>query len=247
MTIDATSWMGFASTRAIGDNGRPVDRPSSPGVVAVPLLTARTLLVVFDAVYLLALAAWVGGIAFFSFGVAPIIFKVLGKEVAAKFVRALFPRYYAWGAIAGALALPACMGGPLCFPEYRGIWVGAQALVILLGILIMFYCGQTLTPAINAARDAGPDGQGRFDRLHRRSVRLNALALLLGVGLLAAFAARRLPTSPGIVEESPQERARRAAALQEQIDRAAELRARAMVEGMRGQDSPQRHEEHKAK
>jgi uncharacterized membrane protein len=205
----------------------------------MPVLPARYLLSIFDAVYLLALAAWVGSIAFFSFGVAPIIFKVLEKEQAARFVRALFPRYYAWGAIAGALALPAFLGGRLSFLEYRGTWAGVQAVAILAGILIMFYCGQTLTPAINAARDAGPEGRDRFDRLHRRSVRLNAVALLIGIGLIVAFAARPAPTTGGIVEDPPEVRARRAA---EEAETRRLLRL--LEEKARG-DSPQRHEEHK--
>ena len=122
----------------------------------VDLVTARSLLAFFDAAYLLALTAWVGSILFFSFGVAPIIFRVLGAESGARFVRALFPRYYAWGATSGAIALPAFLGVPLSFPEYRGPMIAVQALLILAGILIMLYAGNTLTPAINAARDAGP-------------------------------------------------------------------------------------------
>ena len=35
-----------------------------------------------------ALTAWVGSVLFLSFGVAPIIFKVLGAESGARFVRA---------------------------------------------------------------------------------------------------------------------------------------------------------------
>jgi hypothetical protein len=54
------------------------------------------LLGIFDSVYVIALTAWVGSILFFSFGVAPIIFTVLGSEHGGKFVRALFPTYYAW-------------------------------------------------------------------------------------------------------------------------------------------------------
>src|SRR5262249_43934015 len=76
------------------------------------IVTARLLMVVFDAVYLIALTAWIGSILFFSFGVAPIIFKVLGTEMGGRFVRALFPRYYTWGVISGAVALPAAVGVP---------------------------------------------------------------------------------------------------------------------------------------
>src|SRR5207302_2434421 len=50
-------------------------------------VTARTLMVVFDSVYLTALAAWVGSVLFLSFGVAPITFKVLGPESAGRLVR----------------------------------------------------------------------------------------------------------------------------------------------------------------
>jgi hypothetical protein len=172
-------------------------------------VTARSLMILFDAVYLTALASWVGSILFFSFAVAPIIFGVLGEAAGGKFVRALFPRYYAWGAISGAIALPAAVGVPLAFPEMRGPWVALQALAILAGTLLMLYAGNALTPEINAARDAGPAGADRFDRLHKRSVRLNVVALLIGVGLLVGYAARPGPKTSGIVELNPLERRER--------------------------------------
>jgi len=62
-------------------------------------VNAQQLLFLFDILYSLSLVGWIGAILFFSFCVAPIIFKVLEPEQAAKFVRALFPRYYAWLAI----------------------------------------------------------------------------------------------------------------------------------------------------
>jgi len=170
-------------------------------------VTAPYLLTAFDAAYLLALTAWVGSILFFSFGVAPIIFRVLDPEAGSKFVRALFPRYYAWGAICAAIALPAYVAGPLTHPEFRGPAVAVQSLLIIAGALIMLYCGNSLTPQINAARDAGPPQSARFDQLHRRSVRLNSLVLLAGIGLLVAHAARRSATTGGIVELAPAQRA----------------------------------------
>jgi multisubunit Na+/H+ antiporter MnhB subunit len=171
-------------------------------------VTARTLLILFDSIYLVALAAWLGAILFVSFGLAPIIFKVLDGPNAAKFVRAMFPRYYVWGATAGAIALPAVLGGPLAFPaDLRGPIVGLQAGLILAGILIMLYCGNSLTPAINAARDRGPDQAAHFSQLHRRSVWLNGLAMLICVALVVLFVLRPTPKSSGILELSPQERA----------------------------------------
>jgi len=170
-------------------------------------VNARLLLAVFDSIYVLALTSWVGSILFFSFGVAPIIFRVLGAELGAKFVRALFPRYYTWGVISTAIALPALFCGPLAVPELRGPMVAVQSGLILVNLGIMLYCGNTLTPAINAARDEGPGSADRFDRLHKRSVRLNVVSLLIGVALLIGFATRPAPRSSGIEEGSPGERA----------------------------------------
>lgn len=181
-------------------------------------MSARFLLGIFDSVYVIALTAWVGSILFFSFGVAPIIFTVLGSENGGKFVRALFPTYYAWGAIAGAIALPAFVAVPLCYPEYRGGAVAIQSMMILAGTLIMLYGGNSLTPAINAARDAGAEGHERFKRLHRRSVQLNALVLVIGVGLLIGFANRPAPRTTGINELSPSDRGRFDAQLNEVIE-----------------------------
>lgn len=166
-------------------------------------MTSRSLLGLFDSAYVLALTAWVGSILYFSFGVAPVIFKALDSASAAKFVRALFPRYYAWGAVAGAVALPSFVAGPLCFPEFRGPMVGVQAMAILFCILVMLYAGNSLTPAINAAGDAGPAGEARFNRLHRRAVLLNALVLLIGCVLLIRFATRPSPHTAGIIERFP--------------------------------------------
>ena len=72
----------------------------------------------------------------------------------------------------------------------------------------MLYAGNSLTLAINAARDAGPSGQRQFERLHRRSVRLNGLVLVLGLGLLISFATRQAPRTPGIIELGPAVRMR---------------------------------------
>jgi hypothetical protein len=170
-------------------------------------VTAHFLLGIFDSIYLVALAAWMGEILFLSFGVAPIIFSTLGTEAGGRFARALFPRYYAWGATAGAIALPAFIAGPLCYPEFRGPRIGVQAMLILAAILLTFYAGNSLTPAINAARDEGPSGDARFRRLHGRSVLLNLVVLVIAIGLLVAFATRPAPRTSGIIEPSPVERA----------------------------------------
>lgn len=171
-------------------------------------MSPRFLIGVFDSVYLAALCAWVGSVLFFSFAVAPIAFTVLGKEIGGKFVRALLPRYHAWGAFAGAIALPAFVARPLCYPEFRRPAIGVEALLILAGTLIMLYAGNSLAPAMSMAQAAGPSGRDRLERLHRRSAVLNTLVLLIGAGLLIAFANRPAPRSSGLRELSPSEQSR---------------------------------------
>ena len=87
--------------------------------------------------------------------------------------------------------------------------MGLQGLLIAAATLTMFYCGQTLTPAINKARDEGPSGKARFDRLHRLSVILNGIVLIMLIGLTIAHAARPPARTKGIVEMSPIERTQR--------------------------------------
>ena len=167
------------------------------------MISAPVLLGIFDSVYVLALAAWLGSLLFFSFGVAPVIFQVLGAEAGGKFVRALFPRYYLWGVICLSLALASLVCGALAFPELRGSRIAAQEVGLIGSILITLYCGQSLTPAINTARDAGPDHASRFDRLHRRSVQLNGLMILVGLVLVVVFATRPALRTSGILETPP--------------------------------------------
>ena len=182
-------------------------------------MPAWFLLGLFDSAYVLALTAWVGSVLFFSFAVAPTIFAALDPKAGDKLRRALVPRYYAWGAISGAIALPASVAVPLCYPEYRGPAVGIQSMVILASILTMLYAGNSLTPAIDAARDAGALGEARFNQLHRRSVWLNALVLMAGLGLLIVFANRRAPRTAGIPELTPGDRAQFDARLSPEIER----------------------------
>ena len=171
-------------------------------------MSARHLLTLFDSVYLAALSVWIGGAFFFMVGVGPLLFKMAGAESGLKLIRAIVPRYFLGGAIAGAVALPAFVAGPLCYREYRGAMVGVQALVIIFGILLMLYGANSLAPAIGEAPGAGGSRSGRFEQLQRRSAGLNLLVVLIGLSLLVTFASRPAPKTSGIVEMTPQERAR---------------------------------------
>ena len=135
------------------------------------------------------------------------------SEPALALVRAVYPRYYSGGAISGAVALASFVAGPLCYHEYRGAMVGVQALAIICVILLMLYGGNALTPAICTGGRDGALNPAQLERLQRRAVGLNVLVLLVGLSLLVAHAARPAPTTSGIIELTPQERARYDAAV----------------------------------
>ncbi len=181
-------------------------------------MTARHLLTLFDSIYLAALSAWIGGALLFALVVAPVLFKLVGAESQAKLIRGVYERYYIGGAIAGAVALPAFVAGPLCFREFRGAMVGVQALVIIFGIVLMFYGANSLAPAIGAAKVDAALEQARLRQLQRRAARLDILLLVIGLSLLVAFVSRPAPTTTGILELTPQERARYDAAVNRLIE-----------------------------
>lgn len=142
--------------------------------------------------HLLAVALLIGKIVFLSFVAAPILVRTLNADAFARVVRQLIPRYYALGMIAAIVGWASVTGlglltgfGPLTLIAAT-LWLGVLA--------IETYCRADLTPRINALTDQFRDAaQRRMDTveirkdreaLHRRSVLLNSLALVLGLCLL---------------------------------------------------------------
>lgn len=120
-------------------------------------------------------SATVGAMLFFGAVVAPTAFRTLGEEGAGPFVRALFPKYYLVFAVTSAAGAVAAF-----FAD-----APVSALALLLVAAGFVYGRSLLMPAINKARDSGSTTD--FDRLHRRSVRLNLLQLAVLIGALAGI------------------------------------------------------------
>ena len=70
----------------------------------------------FNFIYLLSLACWLGSIIFFSFIGAPGIFKTLDREKAGEVAGVIFPKYYVLGYICGGLSLSALVAGSKSIP-----------------------------------------------------------------------------------------------------------------------------------
>ncbi len=116
---------------------------------------------------LVAAACLLGGMVFFAAILAPLVFTKLDGATAARFIRATFPRYYLYVAIAAALG-----GIGLIWHDRLS---GAVALVTA-------WLRQGLMPTLNRLRDAGLAGDAasnaRFDRMHRVSVYVNLVQMV---------------------------------------------------------------------
>lgn len=142
--------------------------------------------------HVVAIAVLVGKVVLLSFITAPVLARTLDPESFAKVVRQLFPRYYALGMVAATVgwATITSIGllkgfGPVDLIS-SSLWLGI--------LTIENYCRSPLTPKIHALSDRLNEAEQhgikilsvRKDRdaLHRLSVQLNSLVLIIGLCLI---------------------------------------------------------------
>lgn len=134
----------------------------------------------------LALSLVIGSIAFQSFVVAPTVFGSLEERNARVFLRSLFPRFFRVNGVAGLIALLALAGaGAASGWSVFFLWATVGAALIPASMLVSL----SLVGEINSARDDGAAGAGRFARLHRITVLLTVLSLLVAMAILLALGA----------------------------------------------------------
>ncbi len=124
----------------------------------------------------LGLAALVGGMLFFGAIMAPLVFTKLPPEVIGPFIRATFPRYYAFML---CTTLVGALGSSL-----QRQWMPLLVLLALAGLTLFLWLW--LIPLLNALREAG--NMAGFARGHRFSVWVNGAQLLTALWLLARAA-----------------------------------------------------------
>jgi len=144
--------------------------------------------------YLVTLAVWVGSIVFFSFAVAPTVFKTLKLEDAAKLQRALFPKYYLVGMLGAAVGI-VCVGLLVADRSFAK-WPGILSLLLLASMGgTDLWLRQGVVPHMNTLRErrvavestGGQPDEGleqEWKALHRLSVQLNGAVLLCGLVLV---------------------------------------------------------------
>ena len=109
-----------------------------------------------------------GIMLFFSFAVAPLIFKVLEENQARKFVRTMFPYYYSINLI---LILSICIF--LIYKNFISLDFYLLTSVAILFAISLFI----LMPMINNARDLKKEI--KFKYLHAGSVIINFLQIFI--------------------------------------------------------------------
>ena len=140
------------------------------------------------ALALACVAAWVGIVAFFSFAVAPLVFRTVDRAAAGLAVSAVLPHYYRWGVILTAVALVAYLVAAA--REARGrVTAGVAAALCAAMVATLAWAWLVVLPSAEAARRAG--GDTAFAHAHRLAIQLNGLTLLTGVAVLALEALRR--------------------------------------------------------
>ena len=111
-------------------------------------------------------AGWLGIMAFFSFAVAPVVFRAIDRAVAGQAVAAVLPRYFVWGLVLTAIAFVASL---------------IQLIAGMLATLL--WASVALVPRAEDARRARDDTA--FAEAHRVSVRLNVVTLVAAFAFVA--------------------------------------------------------------
>ena len=140
-------------------------------------------------IYLLSLVCWIGSIIFFSFFVAPVVFKTLEREKAGELVGIIFPRYYMIGYVCGVLVLMVLLLNGAVGLKWCA-W-GIMMVGTACAGLVVNPKAKTLKEQLKDSSEAEkPSLEARFKSLHSLSVKLNAAVLFAGLWLLWISAAK---------------------------------------------------------
>jgi uncharacterized membrane protein len=134
---------------------------------------------------LLALVAWVGGIIFFAFVLAPTLFTVLPPQVAGNVVSPSLTKLHWIGLVAGAVFLACSLAyNKAKHGELR--LFGASQVMILVMLILTAISQFAITPRMRELRSSSlsldaMSASAQFDRLHKWSTRLEGGVLILGL------------------------------------------------------------------
>lgn len=137
-------------------------------------------------IHLLSLVIWVGMLIFFTFFVAPVIFKTLPRETAGVVIGALFWNYWSLGYLTSAVSLLTL----IAIYSIKGAHPTARLYLIGFMTVLTYYLGlvdgaraRKIKAEIKSTADEKRlEGLNKaFRRVHARSSLLNLVVLLSGV------------------------------------------------------------------
>jgi Domain of unknown function (DUF4149) len=133
-------------------------------------------------------AAWLGIAAFFSFGVAPLVFNVMERTAAGQVVAAVLPRYYITGLGLCAIALVVYVAQAVSGRTGRlRPLLGVVLCAAMIGMLAWAAAG--VMPRAEAARRTRDSTA--FARAHRESMALNGATMAAAAAVLVLEGLRR--------------------------------------------------------
>ena len=142
-------------------------------------------MVIFNFIYLLSLVVWIGSIVFFSFFVAPVVFKSLEREKAGELVGIIFPRYYKVGYACGTLILLSFLASGVEEIGLKWCAWGIMSLTSILAGVVVNPKAKLLKEKIKSASKEEKSGlDEKFKFLHSFSVKLNIGTFFSGLWLL---------------------------------------------------------------
>src|SRR2546425_546581 len=141
--VPADARSGTSSTITTGAGGASIAANSTAVVGPRQLDTLRRFadapfgMGVVRSLAVIAVAGWLGIMAFVSFGVAPRIFRTLDRAVAGEAVAAILPRYYDWGLVLCGVALAGCVFQVLAGREgWLRPLIGAALCGLMCGLVV---------------------------------------------------------------------------------------------------------------
>jgi hypothetical protein len=119
------------------------------------------------------LGIWAGAVLHYSFAATPVLFRKLGREEAGRIVALLFGGYYAFGWVAGGLALAslAALGAPMPRTAMAG---AALATALVQGTAVRRWVIRLRDARASAP---GPEADRRFGAAHGVSMVMNLVVL----------------------------------------------------------------------
>ncbi len=144
----------------------------------------------------ISIVVWVGMLIFFTFIVAPSIFKVLPKDLAAALVSEIFPKFWVAGYASGVLSLGSLIAISLIekgFPAARILLISLMTAVTFYNGMVVNTKAKEVQALIVAAEDPVKKESLRadFKSIHVQSYMLNMVTMASGVAVIY-FMARSL-------------------------------------------------------